>query len=192
MHSLDELHWVEWKLIYSWFINSDFSGTSLLDRMKTSEEDQEPSRSCILWLNYIGYTVINVALWIFQPGIFIESTFWIFHDIFLLFFNWEILYRWNWSVNLFQVIFGESARCIISQFWCIQTHLWSFLVTMHLLFIKIFTYFPHLRAGFKVSEKEERGWIIAASAGPGIVCVCGKILTNLLQCWPNTVGVTHS
>ena len=42
---------------------------------------------------------------------------------------------------------------------------------MHLLFIKIFTYFPHLRAGFKVSEKEERGWIIAASAGPGIVCM---------------------
>ena len=56
------------------------------------------------------------------------------------------------------------------------------------LFIKIFTCFPRLRGGFKVSEKEERGWITAASAVPGIVC--GKIRTARVRSVNQSTTIT--
>ena len=163
--------WIEWN--ENWFTLNLLIQISQVPACWAEWRLLKEIRNQVSWLCIISQSMTQLLWWHSSS---LNLSTWHIYQINFLNISWHILaiLQWGDIVSLE----SESARCIISQFWCMQTHLWSFLVTIY-LFIKIFTYFPHLRAGLKVSEKGERGWIIAASAVPGIVC--GKILTHLLQ-----------
>ena len=75
--------------ISSNFVTIYFSGTSLLDKMKTfkgdlslyATESYDGGTSVNLWFNSTGDIVIKFALWVLHHDIYIKSLFW--HDILL-------------------------------------------------------------------------------------------------------------